>query len=680
MRFIALLALGGLLAGCRPAAEPLNGAVFVLVMDGVRASESFGEGPSDAAGTSQPSEVMPHSWEALVPHAARATTALNLGATITAPAHAALVTGRRVAFGNYELEDQDPGVYRPELPSLMEVLRARRGLGRPAAAVVANTVLIKPVSHSLWPLDGYDHGADFELVTLPDSDEIGTSEDPEVLAAVKARVLRTQPRFVLANLHQADRDGHYGAPDAYAQGVRELDEAIAEFWGWIQEQPAYAGNTWLFVVADHGRHLDADSDPPWKSHGDSCWGCRHIPLLALGPGVRAGQTTDAPILLTDLAPTIAALLKIDLPWADGRVATELFVDPPVGYTRAGVAELAAAGGRVAEIRYVDRAEVRKQLRVDGERLSSPDALSVEGLSMASGEGRDWLCFRELVLERGETSPWVSRCLLDEGSGWQDIGGPEREVSPFWEATLLADGEALWAVYPHNPNAIASSGLSEEMVSTRAARWSEGRWVAASLGGDFGFPVGAAAALTDEGLSVAFGAAAGGVTARDERRIFAAPLITDSGRMAWGAVQELDTAGLFAEGERFRLESPALGLGADGRQRLAALAYTEGETRVLLAALEGERWVGEALLEAPGFVMPHLAPRWAGELVLYPIIQEGTHGASLCTGGVDAEVQCVEVGPQRLLDLELDGDTVHLLLDQGAGDWERSQRTLASLRR
>ena len=112
------------LGGCRPAVEhsPYDGPrVVVLVLDGVRDEESFGDTWSQVV-DGPPSELMPRTWEQLVPQGSRATHVHSAGLTLTGPGHATMLSGVRQAFGNYEVLDE-PGAFRPELPTIFEELR-----------------------------------------------------------------------------------------------------------------------------------------------------------------------------------------------------------------------------------------------------------------------------------------------------------------------------------------------------------------------------------------------------------------------------------------------------------------------------------------------------------------------------------------------------------------------------
>jgi predicted AlkP superfamily pyrophosphatase or phosphodiesterase len=69
---------------------------------------------------------------------------------------------------------------------------------------------------------------------------------------------------------------------------------------------------WIFGArgATHGTPFNYDS---------------HVPILFMGPGIRAGVIDDD-VAVNDIAPTLATLLEIELPnGADGRVLKEILV-------------------------------------------------------------------------------------------------------------------------------------------------------------------------------------------------------------------------------------------------------------------------------------------------------------------------------------------------------------------
>ncbi len=71
-------------------------------------------------------------------------------------------------------------------------------------------------------------------------------------------------------------------------------------------------------------------DPYWivttgvTTHGSTSSYDAHVPIVFLGPGIRAGQY-HGPVIVNDIAPTLATILEVEIPSGSvGRVLTEMF--------------------------------------------------------------------------------------------------------------------------------------------------------------------------------------------------------------------------------------------------------------------------------------------------------------------------------------------------------------------
>jgi arylsulfatase A-like enzyme len=93
-------------------------------------------------------------------------------------------------------------------------------------------------------------------------------------------------------------------------------------WKFLQEDSYYSGKTTLFVTNDHGRHDDYVSNG-FVNHGDNCYGCRHIELLAIGPDFPKGKVISKSYNQTDIAPTIGKILGFNPHNAQGTPIYEL---------------------------------------------------------------------------------------------------------------------------------------------------------------------------------------------------------------------------------------------------------------------------------------------------------------------------------------------------------------------
>ncbi|MFN7142468.1 MAG: alkaline phosphatase family protein, partial [Myxococcota bacterium] len=454
-----------LVAGCNGCveADPLPPAAIVLVLDGVRTDEFSSRFASDLTGVPG-DEYAAETWRAVAPDATVVRAALNPGITITAPAHASMVVGRDEALANFPVDTaRGPGRYLPELPTIFEEARAQLGLGEDEVFFLANTELLSPVAESLYP--GFDGGARYDLV-LDNGKPV--NDDTPVMEELLARIEAGGPRLVFVNLHDVDRAGHYGEGDAYIDDVAKIDGLLADFWKALErDHPDLVPSLLLVVTADHGRHRHDDHDG-FHNHGDACTGCREVPLMLLG-AAKAGQDLDATVTSVDLAPTLAAHLGIDLPWAEGLPFAEALgaLDTP---RRSGDVDVSASGERIALRSWRDDREARSEVVVDGEVVSTPGIHAAEAPTLLYTAGGARVCFREIDLATGEdTLPWRARCLAESDGAWVEMGFPDDEVGPFFRASLTERDGRLWAAWPNNPHGMTDLG-EEGGVGLAVAAW------------------------------------------------------------------------------------------------------------------------------------------------------------------------------------------------------------------
>ncbi|MFH1466130.1 MAG: sulfatase-like hydrolase/transferase [Pseudomonadota bacterium] len=673
-----LLALASLTAatGCRISkddTEPVvtSGTVVFLVLDGLRVDESLGDDPSTATGE-LPSEFMPQVWSELLPQGVRAPEAWSLGATTTTPAHVAILSGRRQPFANYPVGD-DVGLYIPELPTAFDEVRAQLGGDPEQVALVANSDQVRPLVADLWP--GTSEVA-WSWVSFPNDEERPSQDDGKVIADLMQRMQATPTTFALANLHQIDRAGHYGDDDDYLEDARGLDSPVVAFWDWVQERPEYQDHTWLVVLSDHGRHSYSADDPFWRNHGCNCNGCRRVPLLVLGPGVAAGQDVGEPVLLSDLAPTMAARLGVRLPWADGLVRDDLFETASSIASRAGVADFATAGGLTAEVRYQDDPAHRSALWLAGQRVSDPDAIEVEAPALAADGDDAWACFREVVLTPDEAdTAWRAHCLQsgDGGTTWSEMPAPTELVGPYWRPLLAPDGAGgLLGAWVSNLNGSSTAGVEggDSEVTLDMGRYADGAWVLAPSDGNQTFPTDPVMATDGDHLLVAMGSGIQGDQARHTRDVYVARAIVSDGELAWRGVSATKLSELATTGTQWRLERPALrldGLATD----LAAIAYDEAGSHALLAhsADSGQSYQDARLVDLGHPLDPHVSPVWLGETAIWVTVDPVAESTWLCAVPAEGEVRCTATDAARIQRLQADGDTLWALEDRGEGSWE-----------
>jgi hypothetical protein len=588
-----------------------------------------------------------------------------------------MLSGRRQAFGHYPVEEQDAGNYRPELPMMFEEIRSQDGLGEDQVVLVGNTEFLIPIAHSLYAEGG--GGARFDLVTDP-TDPTGETPGPDdklVTTSVLDTLAQDHPRLLAFNFHQVDRSGHYGEVEDYPADVTVIDGEIIKIWDAIQDDKEYRDNTWMVITADHGRHhVSGSSDPPWRNHGDSCNGCRLVPLMIVGPNVKAGQRITSPVLLEDVAATVASLLGNELPWSEGIPADGLF-DLDLSGGPSGTADLVLAGDHEVGVRYVDDPLHRKEVRLDGETISSAAAIVAEAPAVASGFGHAMACFREIVADpAADPIPWVGRCVYstDDGATWADAGWPEATVGPYWQPHLRMYEQGVLAVWPDNPNAIVAPGNEGGEVGMQAAFWNGETWAITSASEELLFPLGANVIQYNDLSLVAIAAGEGKDTARWSRRIHIGPVSIEFGRPVFGPLVTV-AFDEFQTGSDWRIERPALYWNPDdGSVRVAFVGLSDDYPLIGVGRSTngGLTWQAESVLQAPGRVMGHLTPAWLHGQVVFGVTTAAGMAQVCKADPVTAVSACVDVGSARIGALSVDGDSVWVTVDRDVGDWDLVQ--------
>ncbi len=219
----------------------------------------------------------------------------------------------------------------------------------PNPVILAGTVLLRPdqqfVQQSFYPALVTAHAANdtdyarlnvgFNLTFMRGSDDSPIHDDQTIAWAI--RFLReARPAFMKIHLQDTGNAGsasyessdpsvawHHniwakGSP--YIQAALKADEYLGLF---LQELKALGleDQTVLFVTSDHGQ-----SDQGWHPFDDrDGW---VMPLLVVGPGVRAGERPGYAEQI-DIVPTLCYLMGVQPPAnADGRILAEALLQPP----------------------------------------------------------------------------------------------------------------------------------------------------------------------------------------------------------------------------------------------------------------------------------------------------------------------------------------------------------------
>jgi hypothetical protein len=288
--FVFLLALA-----CGILDAQITENVFIIVIDGARYSETFGDSLHS---------FVPTMWNRLKPLGTLYTSFYNDGVTKTNSGHTSILTGTWQSILNN-------GSERPSMPTLFEYYRKQKHTPITASYVVLGKDKLDILTYSTHKNYGFDYRASFKRSTK-DSDDCRTFKN------IKEVVSESHPHLLIANFGGVDIAGHDEEFVNYTSKIKTADSLMGELWNYIQSDSAYRNKTTLMITNDHGRHLDSVSGG-FHKHGDDCEGCRHISLLILGPDTPVGVIDTTMTKQIDIAPTVGRLLKFETPYCIGRV-------------------------------------------------------------------------------------------------------------------------------------------------------------------------------------------------------------------------------------------------------------------------------------------------------------------------------------------------------------------------
>ncbi len=667
--------------------EPFPGTgidrVVILVTDGARIEESFGDESSYGGGFSDAwdgptAEILPQCRAQLLPQGALVRPGYATGLTLTMPAHVDMLQGAHRSMGAPPLGD-GAGQYRADLPLLHELIRRQHELEREQVVLMGNTYHLDGIDYSnypglglaqagTWTMTTEGHSADTALPSAP------TNSDALVLARARQQ-LQGGAAFVLANLHYIDRSGH-DFPDEHAAAIQSIDQPLVDFWDWIQsDKSGMADRTLLVIVSDHGRHRFDEDDPTWHGHGDDCSGCHEVPILLLGPGFKQGYVTATPYTLEDITQTLAWQLGVDMPYGSGLVMEELLDEPTGIQQRSGQVAVELSGGLLASQRWSTDPANRSELVVDGEQISDMDALHVEAPRIVQGDGVDYLCWRQLTVGTDEENwPWIGRCMRreDEGS-WGHIGFPEERISPTLQPSLAvnAQGELVLAFASIDP---ADAGvIVAKTTRMKIAVYSpdEG-WLLPEGGAD---PEGYAidpSLVASDGTWLAMGRGKSNSSMAHTRAV---EVYTVS--RAGEKDQNWRRAYTSADDELYgRMEHPALRVDGD-RISVAFHGYVPGAVDLLLAERRRSgMWTPRLVVDGSGAVFPQVTPAWSPDGLLY-WARLGDEDAELCRQarpeiGAAATPECRDLGVPYVDSIAPYEGGCWVSLSAGGGQWELEQ--------
>lgn len=440
-------------------------SVFIVNIDGLRCNEGLEAGAAN----------MPFLHDSLRSLGALYTNCYNTGITVTGAGHPTILTGVRQLLVNND------GVWsqiRPREPTIFECFRRETGAPQSEAVYIDGKAQTCRYPVSTWPGYGYQVGPKIVYAVQ--------QSDVEVWDSTRAILARSRPRICYVLLAEVDPAGHSGDTATYLSAIRKADSLTFELWKHLRNDPRYRDSTTLIITSDHGRHDDRHGG--WTNHGCACHGCRHVTLLVLGPDTKPDTVVTEPVDQIDIAPTVAHLLGFEMPYAQGRILSEILrptseprpapsvpardgrnLSNSTGISRAGDIILAAGllhgvfadnssgNWRVLYTRSLDRgtswSEPRPVLAAPGIEYADPVLAALDDTSLfLSATARRWV-------PEETTCVWVLRSTrsTDAGASWQD----EVELDSLG---MVSGRPAVFA----RQDLVALAYLRENMLATKVS--------------------------------------------------------------------------------------------------------------------------------------------------------------------------------------------------------------------
>ena len=206
----------------------------------------------------------------------------------------------------------------------------------------------------------------------------------------------------------------------YDAEIRQLDESLAAFMDTLKGR-GYLDNTLLIVLSDHGEEF---FDHGGVLHSRTLYDeLIRIPLIAVGPGIPAGNRIDEQVQLIDVMPMILDACRIKPPRGiEGKSLLPLISGDAIGWEQVAFAEADKDN---------EKADIKRAMRTDKykfyyDRLTGAEYLF--DLSLDPAETKSIL----------EGEPELGKMHRERLRGWMDTkrGDPKKIVFTESERELL----------------------------------------------------------------------------------------------------------------------------------------------------------------------------------------------------------------------------------------------------
>lgn len=310
--------------------------VVLIAIDGIRALELQGKAKNDDGATVKASELFPNLLQLKKQGLFFPNMRISNPVGISLPAYADIFAGRRqekIVSNTPSSEDN-----KSHYPTIFDVVKNGLNLDKDGVAVHSSWSNICAITgtEEIYKSCGWKKGAFGKPEIYP-----GSRSDMDTFLQLAREVVIRYPRFLFVHLGDADEEAHnqervqesfgvnYGIFN-YHKALREDDYYVGRIWKLLQSDPFYKDSTYLIITTDHGR--DNWPDPNnWANHGRcvrkhgakaTCSGCQRVFALVVGPGLK-NQVVKTQYSHTDIAPTIAKLLGVEMPSALGQAIPEI---------------------------------------------------------------------------------------------------------------------------------------------------------------------------------------------------------------------------------------------------------------------------------------------------------------------------------------------------------------------
>lgn len=271
--------------------------VVVVIIDGARYTETFGD----------PIRTHIPKMNIIAQQGTYCDAMYNNNYTYTSKAVPALWTGEWSGSDYVNFNGNDTQATKE--PSIFEYFRKQKNI--PAEKCYHSLAYVS----SLWLQSFHpEYGEDYWPTTISSG-----SSDNDVLSNTLTIMNDYHPQLLWVYLADVDHEGHSGIWSNYITAIETADDIVNSIWEKIQTDDFYKDNTTLLVTNDHGRHTTN-----FSGHGDGCDGCRHIMMLAVGPGIKEDYVSTNIHETADFATTIADILNLNAEYSTGETMSDIF--------------------------------------------------------------------------------------------------------------------------------------------------------------------------------------------------------------------------------------------------------------------------------------------------------------------------------------------------------------------